>query len=173
MRRFRRVVRQWKYRQRSVTKVVSWYELGKEWRKIFFWSCHEHGTTKKFWVPMRNRTSDLRICAPMLYHWATETLRWTRSITKFIWHASCILGSAMSIVWCLLIEIVEIVSFDLGKEFRRSWKQTEKRSWTKRSELQRIRERKWRMSGFSPTVRPWKIQTFLDNRRLILASVYN
>ena len=29
--------------------------------------------------------------APMLYHWATETLRWARSITKFIWHASCLL----------------------------------------------------------------------------------
>ena len=36
--------------------------------------------------------------APMLYHWATETLWWMRSITKFIWHTSCIrLGSAMSI----------------------------------------------------------------------------
>ena len=48
--------------------------------KFFFWarwrikkdvfsSCHERGTKKKFWVPVRNRTSDLRICAPMLYHW--------------------------------------------------------------------------------------------------------
>ena len=26
-----------------------------------FSSCHEHGTKKKFWVPIRNRTSDLRI----------------------------------------------------------------------------------------------------------------
>ena len=26
-----------------------------------FLSCHEHGTEKKFWVPMRNRTSDLWI----------------------------------------------------------------------------------------------------------------
>ena len=35
--------------------------------------------------------------APMLYHWATGNLRWTRSITKFMWHASCILPwSAMS-----------------------------------------------------------------------------
>ena len=36
-------------------------------------------------------------------HWVTaETLRWARSITKFIWHASCILlGSAMSIASCL------------------------------------------------------------------------
>ena len=27
--------------------------------------------------------------APILYHWAAETLRWARSITKFICHASC------------------------------------------------------------------------------------
>ena len=36
--------------------------------------------------------------ALMLYHWATETLWWMRSITKFIWHTSCTqLGSAMNI----------------------------------------------------------------------------
>ena len=36
--------------------------------------------------------------ASMLYYWATETLQCARSITKFIWHASCILlGSAMII----------------------------------------------------------------------------
>ena len=31
------------------------------WRKIFFSSCRECGTKKKFRVPMRNRTSDHRI----------------------------------------------------------------------------------------------------------------
>ena len=30
-------------------------------RKDVFSSCHERGTKKKFWVPMRNRNSDLRI----------------------------------------------------------------------------------------------------------------
>ena len=30
-------------------------------RDRYFSSCHERGTKKKFWVPMRNRTSDLRI----------------------------------------------------------------------------------------------------------------
>ena len=29
-----------------------------------FSSCHEHGTKKKFWVPIRNRTLDLRIPRP-------------------------------------------------------------------------------------------------------------
>ena len=37
-------------------------------------------------------------CTPMLYHWAIVTRQWARSITKFIWHVSCILlGSAMLI----------------------------------------------------------------------------
>ena len=32
-------------------------------KKDVFSSCHECGTKEKFWVPMRNSTSDLRICA--------------------------------------------------------------------------------------------------------------
>ena len=32
----------------------------------------------------------------MLYHWATETLQWARSIMKFVWHTSSkLLGSAV------------------------------------------------------------------------------
>ena len=43
--------------------------------------------------------------ALMLYHWATETQRWAKCITKFISDASCILlGSAVSIASCLEIE---------------------------------------------------------------------
>ena len=55
------------------------------------------------------RPSDsAKVRAPMLYHWATETLQWVRFITNFIWHTSCILlGSAMSIESCLWIEIRE------------------------------------------------------------------
>ena len=56
---------------------ISW-DADNEKLKDVFSSCHERGTKKKFWVPMRNRTSDLRICAPMLYHWATKTLRWAK-----------------------------------------------------------------------------------------------
>ena len=41
-------------------KTVS-FELGKEIEQDFFSSCHERETMKKFWGPMRNRTSDLRI----------------------------------------------------------------------------------------------------------------
>ena len=42
----------------------------------------------------------------MLYHWATETLPWARSIIKFIWHASCILlGWTTSIASCLSVKL--------------------------------------------------------------------
>ena len=44
------------------------FELGKEIEKFFFSSCHERGTKKKFCVPRRKG-------APMLYNWATVTLR--------------------------------------------------------------------------------------------------
>ena len=44
----------------GTTETVS-FELGKEIEKDVFSSCHERGTMKKFWGPMRNRTSDLRI----------------------------------------------------------------------------------------------------------------
>ena len=48
-------------------------------------------------IPSPHEESNLR---PLFYHCVTETLRWVRSVTKFIWHASCVLlGSAMSITW--------------------------------------------------------------------------
>ena len=50
-------------------------------KKDVFLSRHKR-YKEKFWVPMRNWTSDVRICAPMLYHWATKTLQWARSITS-------------------------------------------------------------------------------------------
>ena len=57
--------------------------------------------------------------APMLYHWATETLRWTRSITKFIWQASCILlGSAKS--WIICKCNISITEFYLDHFHRKS-----------------------------------------------------
>ena len=44
----------------EIREMVS-FELGKEIERDVMSSCHERGTKKKFWVPMRNRTSDLRI----------------------------------------------------------------------------------------------------------------
>ena len=58
--------------------------------------------------------------APMLYHWAKETLRWARSITKSTWHASCMLpGSATLIASRFIIRIREMVSSELGKEIEK------------------------------------------------------
>ena len=37
------------------------FELGKEIERDVFSSCHERGAKKKSRVPMRNRTSELRI----------------------------------------------------------------------------------------------------------------
>ena len=53
----------------SKTKEIEFKEprLGRDFlyisflEKNVFSSCRERGTKKKFWVPMRNRTSDLRI----------------------------------------------------------------------------------------------------------------
>ena len=43
---------------------------------------------------------------PILYHWATKTLRRARSIAKFIWHVFCkLLGSATSIALCFVNRI--------------------------------------------------------------------
>ena len=73
-------------------------ESGADKQRKMFSSCHERGTKKTFWVP--NEESNLRSSHSTLRcsnHWPTETPRWARSITKFVWHASCILlGSEMS-----------------------------------------------------------------------------
>ena len=74
-----------------VTRIreIVGFELSKEIEKDVFHLVVNMGQRKTFLVPM-------------LYHWATETPWWARSITKYIWHASCILlGSAMLITTCL------------------------------------------------------------------------
>ena len=54
---------------------------------------------------------------PVLYRWVTGTPRWARSVTKFIWHASCLLlGSAMSIASCLYKRPI----FNM-KDFNNGW----------------------------------------------------
>ena len=68
--------------------------------------CHlvtSMGQRKKFLEESKSKSpwgiepQTFRFWALMLYHWATETPWWVRSITKFIWHASSILlGSAPS-----------------------------------------------------------------------------
>ena len=61
----------------------TWWSIERD---VFFSSCHEHRTKEKLLrvYSMRNRSSDLPIPSSMLYHWATDTPRWARSITKFM-----------------------------------------------------------------------------------------
>ena len=83
---------------RMVREMVS-FELVKEVEKDVFCLVMSVGKRKKPEYPWGIEPQTFRFCAPFLYHWATETLWWRRSIQKFIWHASSILlGSAMSIV---------------------------------------------------------------------------
>ena len=63
---------------RKHINTVYWLIL----RKVFF-VLSQVWDKEKILSPMRNQTPDLWICTPMLYHWATQTLRWARSIMKF------------------------------------------------------------------------------------------
>ena len=49
------------------------------------------GQRKNFKSPQGIEPQTFGLRAPLLYHWATETPQWSRSITKFKWHASGIL----------------------------------------------------------------------------------
>ena len=80
------------------------------------------GQRKNSESPWGIEPQTFRFCTLMLYHWATETPWWARSIMKFLWHASCILlGSAMLMAYCLKIEIREMVSFGLRKEIEKDF----------------------------------------------------
>ena len=73
------------------------------------------GQRKNSESPWGIKPQAFRFCTLMLYHLATETLPQARSITKFIWHASCILlGSAM---------IITIESIQEGKKLVSTAKQ--------------------------------------------------
>ena len=63
--------------QDSLEKDVFFIVLSRAWNK-----------EKNSEYPRGIESQTFRFRAPMLYHWATETPRWARSITKFIWHAS-------------------------------------------------------------------------------------
>ena len=93
--------------QISITDINFMFQQLSTWERCFS-SCHEHATKKKFWVPMRNQTSDLQIpCsnALSLSHrdYSEGGLLWSS-----VWHTSCtLLGSAMSIISCLYIEYLK------------------------------------------------------------------
>ena len=71
-----------------------------------FLSCHKHGTKKKFWVPMRNWTSDLQIphcdALPLSQNQSrkSESLRFDCcDITMVIWWLSDLCSDALPLSW--------------------------------------------------------------------------
>ena len=85
----------------ELNRHISKWWWNSFWMKLMvigercFSSCHERETKKKSESPWGIEPQTFECRTAMLYHWVTETLRWARSIMKFVWHASCILlGSA-------------------------------------------------------------------------------
>ena len=72
----------------EIREMVS-FELGKEIEIDVFLSCVRQRENSE--SPWGIKPQAFGFRAPMLYHWATETPQWARSIMKLIWHASCIL----------------------------------------------------------------------------------
>ena len=95
-----------------IRKMIS-SEPGKEIEKVVISPCHERGTKKTFWVPIRNRTSDLRIPRSDALPLSHRDSMVSKAYYKVhIWHASCILlGSAMSIASCFVNWIRKMVTF--------------------------------------------------------------
>ena len=82
------------------------FELGKEIKKDIFSSYHERGTRKKFWVPLRNRASDLRIprsdALPLSHRDSTV------SEVYYVVHMTHVLHTARIsniVVWILRFEV--------------------------------------------------------------------
>ena len=89
-------------------------EIRREFRLVM-----SVGQRKNSESPWEIEPQTIGFRASMLYHWATETLRWMRSITKLIWQASCILlGSAKS--WIICKCNISITEFYLDHFYRES-----------------------------------------------------
>ena len=95
--------------------------------KDVFSSCHERGTRKKFWVPMRNRTSDLRICALMLlfvcffgfvYFFLVETRKRGQAVWRPGWQTTAPLIKERT-EFCLKLFDYTVISFSdrIGRQY--------------------------------------------------------
>ena len=102
-----------------IRKMVS-SEPGKEIEKVVISSCHERGAKKTFWVPIRNRTSDLRIpCSDALPQSRRDSMLSKAYYKVHIWHTSCILlRSAMSIASCFVNWIRKMVTVWVRETFQ-------------------------------------------------------
>ena len=68
--------------QQKITNITTTSCLEKD----VFLSYQECGTKKNSEPPWGIKPQTFGFCTLILYHWATETPWWVRSITKFIWH---------------------------------------------------------------------------------------
>ena len=100
-------------------------ELNEEER--CFSSCHELGTKKKFWVPMRNWTSDLRIlhcdALPLSQNRSQsnlKTFRIWKSKVWLLWYNHGYLMVIWSVLWCSTTEL-ELECGTVGLRFNSSW----------------------------------------------------
>ena len=109
--------------------VISWSTTkfskltSKELEKdVFFLSCHERGTKKKFWVTMRNQTSDLWIL-----HSNALPLSHTDSMVNKVYyevHMTCVLHTArISNVDCVMFvdRNQRDDKFELSKEIEKDF----------------------------------------------------
>ena len=102
-----------------IRKMVN-SEPGKEIEKVVISSCHELGTKKTFRVPIRNRTSDVRIpCSDALLQSRRDSMVSKAYYKVHIWHTSCILlRSVMSIASCFVNWIRKMVTVWVRETFQ-------------------------------------------------------
>ena len=104
---------------RKIREMVS-FELGKEIKKDVFRLVTSVGQRKNFWVPMRNRSSDLRFLRsdPLSLSQRLHGKRFYKEV-----HMTRTLDTArisnVDSVMFVDIKIREMVSFELGKEIKK------------------------------------------------------
>ena len=93
----------------SLSLYVDFYARSILWKKMFFLTCHECRTKEKFWVPLRNQTSDLRIsqsdALPLSHRDSTVSKAHCEVVYIHIQHLSCILlGLAMLLILAVIMQ---------------------------------------------------------------------
>ena len=87
------------------TNFVAWKSYTLTVEKDFFSSSDKHGT-EKILSPHKElnlRTLDFTLWCSTTEPQSTETPRWGRSITKFIWHANCFSKRVLFSIFSFLI----------------------------------------------------------------------
>ena len=93
----------------SLSLYVDFYARSILWRKMFFWLVTSVGQRKKFWVPLRNQTSNLWIsqsdALPLSHRDSMVSKAHCEVIYVHIQHLSCILlGLAMLLILTVIMQ---------------------------------------------------------------------